>query len=383
MSAIVASKLEVTPVTSPSDRDAFVDLPFRLYARDPVWVAPLRRDLRKRLDRRSNPFFDHARAAYFLARREERVVGRISAHVDDRYNRFHATGREPAATGFWGFFECEDDAGAAHALFDAAGAWLGARGMRTMVGPASFTLNDDAGLLVDGFALPPMIQMTYNPPFYRDLVEGAGFEKAQDLWAYRLDASAEAPAELVAFGREAAERFSFRTLRMRDFDAEIDRFLRVYNQAWERNWGFCPMTEAEIRGHAKELKPIIDPSLVIVAEDGDEVAAVGLTVPNVNEAIIRMHGRYGPVATARLLWQAKRRRWEACRVFALGVRPGYRESGIAAHLYVETLAAARRGGYRWGEMSWILESNDAMNRAIRHMGGTVYKTYRMYERPAG
>ena len=381
MSIHVQGDVRVLPVRTKRDLAAFVDLPFRIYARDRNWVAPLRSDLRKQLDPRFNPFFDHARAEYFLARRGERVVGRISAHVDERYNRFHACGSEPDRTGFWGFFECEDDADAATALFDAAQAWLLGQEMRTMVGPASFTLNDEAGLLVDGFDAPPMLQMTYNPPYYERLVEKGEFAKAQDLWAYRLDTSAEAPADIVEFGREAAKHFTFRTLRMGEFDREIDRFLRVYNQAWERNWGFCPMTDAEIRGHAKQMKPIIDPLLVIVAEQGDEVAAVGLTVPNVNEAVIRMRGRYRPVATGRLLLQAKRRRWNACRVFALGVRPEFRHTGVGAHLYAQTLEAARRGGYRWGEMSWILESNDEMNRAIRHMGGEVYKTYRMYERP--
>jgi GNAT superfamily N-acetyltransferase len=381
MNILTSSALAITPVRSKADLAAFVELPHRVYGHDRNWVTPLRSDLQDRLDPRANPFFDHAVARYFLASRAGRVVGRISAHVDERYNRFHARGGEPDATGFWGFFECEDDRDAALGLFDAAGGWLASHGMRAMVGPASFTLNDEAGLLIDGFGTPPMIQMTYNPPYYEPLVEAVGFTKVQDLWAYRLDTSVEPPADLVAFGRTAMARFTFRTIRMSDFGAEIDRFLRVYNEAWERNWGFCPMTEAEIRMHAKDLKPIIDPALVIVAEEGSETVAVGLTVPNVNEAIIRMRGRYRPLATARLLWQAKRCRWEACRVFALGVRPGYRDSGVGAHLYVETLAAARRGGYRWGEMSWILESNDAMNRAIRHMGGTVYKTYRMYGRP--
>jgi GNAT superfamily N-acetyltransferase len=168
---------------------------------------------------------------------------------------------------------------------------------------------------------------------------------------------------------------------MRNFDAEIERFLSVYNRAWERNWGFCPMTDDEIRDHAKQLKPILDPNLVFVAEEGDEVAGVGLTIPDVNEALIHARGRLGPASAIRLLWKAKRRRWTACRVFALGVRSEYRRTGIGAHLYLDTLAAAKRGGYRWGEMSWILESNEEMNRAIRHMGGVVYKTYRMYSRP--
>ena len=376
-----SSTLTVMPAAGPAGMRAFIDLPFRLYARDANWVAPFRSDLRKQLDPQHGPFFDHGLATYFLARRGDRAVGRISAHVDGGFNTFHAGDPAASTTGFWGFFECEDDPDAAGALFDAAGSWLAGHGMTSMLGPASFSLNDQAGLLIDGFASPPMIEMTYNPPYYVPLVERAGFAKAQDLFAYRLDATAEPPADMVAFGRSAEDRFTFRTVRRRHFDAELDRFLRVYNAAWERNWGFSPMTEREIRHHAKQLKPVLDPSLVIIAEHDGEAVAVGLTIPNVNEEIIRMRGRYSPAGLARLLWRAKRRRWESCRVYILGVAREYRESGVGAHLYLDTLAAVRRGGYRWGEMSWILESNDAMNRAIRHMGGTVYKTYRMYERP--
>ncbi len=376
-----SSSVVVSPACGPDGMRAFVDLPFRLYRDDPNWVAPFRTDLTRQLDPARGPFFDHGRARYFLARRDDRVVGRISAHVDRAFNMFHADEPEAAAGGFWGFFECDDDPDAACALFDAAAGWLAGQGMSSMLGPASFSLNDQAGLLVDGFAAPPMIEMTYNPPYYRRLVESAGFTKAQDLFAYRLESTAEPPADLVALARSAETLFTFRTVRMRDFDAELERFLRVYNAAWERNWGFSPMTEREIRHHAKQLKPVLDPNLVIVGERGGETVAVGLTIPNVNEEIIRMHGRYSPAGLARLLWRAKRRRWESCRVYILGVRREFRESGIGAHLYLDTLAAVRHGGYRWGEMSWILESNDAMNRAIRHMGGTVYKTYRMYQRP--
>ena len=370
----------VAPTAGPAGMRAFVDLPFRLYAGDPNWVAPFRSDLRRQLDPGRGPFFDHGAARYFLARRGDRVVGRISAHVDRGFNVFHA-GEAAATTGFWGFFECEDDPEAAAMLFDSAAAWLAARGMSSMLGPASFSLNDQAGLLIDGFGVPPVVEMTYNPPYYRRLVESAGFAKAQDLFAYRLDTSAEPPADVAAFARSAEERFTFRTVRMRDFDAELTRFLGVYNAAWERNWGFSPMTEREIRHHAKQLRPVLDPNLVIVGERDGEPVAVGLTIPNVNEEVVRMRGRTTPVGLARLLWRAKRRRWDSCRVYILGVTREFRESGVGAHLYLDTLTAARRGGYRWGEMSWILESNGAMNRAIRHMGGTVYKTYRMYERP--
>ncbi len=373
--------VSVRPVRTRDELREFLRLPHRLYALDRNWVAPLNGEIRAKLDPRRGPFFEHGNARLFLARRGGRTVGRISAQVDRRHNAFHSMSQRIDSTGFWGFFECEEDPEAAGALFDAAGRWLGERGMSVMVGPASFTLNDEAGLLVDGFDSPPMLLMTYNPPGYARLIEGAGFEGVQDLLAYRLDTTAEPPPQVVEEARVAARQFSFRSIRMHDFEAEMRRFLGVYNVAWERNWGFCPMTEREIREHAKALKPVLDPDLVLVGESGGEVAAVALTVPNVNEVLVRARGRLGPVTLSRLLWRGRRRRWDSCRVVALGVRPEFRQTGIGAQLYVETLAAARRGGYRWGEMSWILESNAPMNRAIRRMGGTVYKTYRMYARP--
>jgi GNAT superfamily N-acetyltransferase len=374
------SDLRILTMTSPEGLGRFVDLPFRLYEGDRNWVPPIRAELRTKLDPSRGSFFRHGRAAYFIARRDGGDVGRISAHVDDAYNAFHSVEAEPDRTGFWGFFECDDDAGAAEALFDAAAGWLSAQGCDRMVGPASFTLNDEAGLLVDGFDAPPMVLMSYNPPLYERLVEKAGGEKAQDLYAYRLDADASPPPDVVAFAREAERDYSFRTLDMSRFGDEMRRFLEVYNHAWERNWGFVPMSDEEIRDHAKRLRPIIDPRLVFIAERSDEPVAVGLTIPDVNEVLIRARGRLGPATIARLLWRARRRSWTSCRVVALGVRREHRKTGIGAYLYVATLEAARRNGYRWGEMSWILESNDAMNRAIRHMGGRRYKTYRLYGR---
>lgn len=377
MRTMPASDLAVTRVASRADFSEFVRLPFRLYAADPNWVAPLLRDHHRELDRQRNPFFDHAEAAYFVARRAELTVGRISAHVDLRYNDFH----HPDATGFWGFFECEDDEDAARALFDEAAAWLRARGCTSMLGPASFTLNDVAGLLVDGYDSPPMILMAYNPPYYRRLVERAGFEKAQDLWAYRLDASAEVPEDIRAFARGAGDQgFTFRSMRRRDYRAEVERFAEVYNHAWERNWGFVPLTDREIRDHARRLRPIVDPALVVIAERDGSVAGAGLTLPDVNEELVRHRGRLGPLGAARLMYRLRTHRWSACRVFALGVKREHRETGVGAHLYIDTMEAARRRGFHWGEMSWILESNDAMNAGVRHMGGEVYKTYRMYVR---
>jgi GNAT superfamily N-acetyltransferase len=371
--------LEVVRVHRRREVKAFVDLPFELYRRDRNWVAPLRSDLKRMLDPKKNPFFEHAESALFLATENGRTIGRISAHVDHNYNRFHSTER-PDTTGFFGFFETIDDEDVAAALVAAAASWLVDRGMSTMVGPASFTLNDEAGLLVEGFDRPPMILMTYNPPYYERVLKAAHLEPVQDLYAYRLDADAEAPPEIRADAARADGRFTFRPLRLSDFDAEMDRFLAVYNDAWERNWGFVPVTEAELRDHADRLRQIIDPDLVIVAEEEGRPVAVALSLPDVNEVLIRARGRLGPISAARLLRKARKRSWEACRVFTLGVRKGYRRTGVGSHLYVDTLAAARKNGYRWGEMSWILESNTEMNRAIVRMGGERYKTYRMYAR---
>jgi GNAT superfamily N-acetyltransferase len=250
-----------------------------------------------------------------------------------------------------------------------------------MLGPASFTLNHVAGLLVDGFGSPPMMLMSYNPPYYERLIEAAGFEKAQDLWAYRLDASAPIPGDIRGFARSAEEDgFTFRPMERHAYWDEVSRFAEVYNEAWERNWGFVPFTDAEIGELAKRLRQIVDPSLVIIAERGGETAGAGLTLPNVNEELVRYHGHLGVRGAMRMLYRIRTHRWTSCRVVALGVKRAYRTSGVGAHLYVDTMEAARRAGFAWGEMSWILESNDAMNAAIRHMGGTVYKTYRMYAR---
>jgi GNAT superfamily N-acetyltransferase len=372
--------LEVVRVHERREMAKFIELPFELYRHDPNWVAPLRSDMKTMLNPSRNPFFEHAESALFLAIENGRTIGRISAHVDRDYNRFHSTER-PDTTGFFGFFEARDDEDAARALFAAASSWLADHGMSSMVGPASFTLNDEAGLLVDGFESPPMILMTYNPPYYERLMKAADLEPVQDLYAYRLDADSEVPPEIRADAARADGRFTFRPLRMADFDAEMDRFLAVYNDAWERNWGFVPVTERELRAHAERLRPIIDPDLVIIAEEEGRPVAVALSLPDVNEVLLRARGRLGPVSAARLLWKARKRRWEACRVFTLGVRKGYRRTGVGSHLYLDTLAAARKNGYGWGEMSWILESNVEMNRAIVRMGGERYKTYRMFSRP--
>jgi len=374
----MALDISVRPVTTGSDLNAFVKLPWKLYTGDPMWVPPLLFDVKRRLSPRHNHYFDHAEAEYFIAYRGSRPAGRITAQIDKNYD-MHWGGK----TGHFGWFEAEDDPAIARALFDAAADWLRNRDRDTMQGPYNFNINDECGLLVEGFDTPPMVLMTHNPSYYPRMFDNYGFKKAQDLLAYRLDATAEAPEDVrrYAEGIRRREGVRIREWKRKDFKNEMKKFLEVYNSAWEQNWGMVKLTEAELMAHELELKYLADHRLAFFAEtrEGDTMG-VSLTLPNLNEYLAQLNGHvYNLLPT---LWHPMivKKKYRSCRVFALGVKQEYRRTGVGAVFYYDTLTAAKRLGYEWGEMSWILESNEAMNRAIRHMGGEVYKTYRIYEK---
>jgi GNAT superfamily N-acetyltransferase len=349
-------------------------------------VPPLISERREFLDRTKNPFFQHGRAEYFLARRDGNVVGTIGAFTNDRYNEFQRVN-----TGFFGFFEVLDDPEAARALLVTAEAWARQAGHKTILGPAQFSTNDEVGLLVDGFDDPPRILMTYNPRRYADYLEAAGYKKAMDLWAYETSMSrfkdgGGLPPKLLRVAEKVRQRgkLHVRRLDMKDFDQEVERVKKVYNRSWERNWGFVPMTDPEFEHMGKQLKTIIDPELVVIVEADGEIVGFGLTLPDLSEPLRLAYPRPGfpeALTMLRLLWHWKvRRRVQWIRVFALGVLPEYRGQGVDALMYLETAKSALRRGYQRAEMSWILENNMMMNRGIRFMGGEVYKTYRMYEK---
>jgi len=370
--------LEVRPVRSRRELRRFVALPRRLHRDEPCWIPPLASERRRFLDRGRNPFFEHAEAEYLLAWRAGRVVGRISAHVDFRLNQLRGS-----AWGLFGFFECEPDAQAARALLAAAEDWLRRRACERMVGPMDFTLNHEAGLLVEGHDRPPQILEPWHPPHYAGLLEGHGLSKAMDLLKWELDVSDRSRIQPAII--ELAERLEpehgirIRHFRRRDLAAETRRFLDVYNTAWERSWGFVPLTEAEIEDYAHRLRRLLDPNWVMVAEnsDGDTVGAA-LTLPDYNQVLRRVGGRLLPLGWARAL--VARRRIDAVRVFALGVRPEYQHCGVAAALYVEHFEMAARTRQRGGEMGWVLETNTAMNRAMEGLGGRLVKRHRVYEK---
>jgi GNAT superfamily N-acetyltransferase len=358
----------------------FVDLAWTINARDPHWVPPLRMAVEGLLDRRKHPFHQHADAAYFLAERGGRPVGRIAAVVNHQYNRFHGD-----RTGFFGLFECADDADAARALVEAASAWLRERGMERMVGPMNLSTNDELsspGVLVEGFDTPPAVMMSHNPPFYARLLEGAGLAKEKDLLAYWM-ASPEPPARAVAAMERLARRIGvrIRPVRMRELKEEVRRVQEVYNAAWSQNWGFVPMTEAEFEHMAKEMRPVVDPELVLLAEkeDGEPVGFL-LALPDLNRAFRHLpDGRLFPFGVFRFLWH--RRRIRSLRVLTLGLKPGYQHLGLGAAMYLHAFRVGAERGYRTGEASWVLEDNQEMRGAMEKMGAAAYKRYRVFHAP--
>ena len=369
--------IRVDRVAGRADLRAFLRLPWRIYRNDPHWIPPLLVEQRKLLSRRRHPFHQHADVEYFLARRGDRIVGRIAAIVNHRHVEFSD---EPV--GFFGFFECDDDPAAARALFSRAEDWIAERGMKTIRGPMNFSTNEECGLLVDGFDQPPMLMMTHNPPYYERLLEGSGYRKSKDLLAY-LDARMEPPERLVRGVARVAERGGatvvVRPIRMKELASEIERISEVYNAAWERNWGFVPMTEAEFDEMAKQMKQIVDPELCLIAEVDGVVAGFGLSLPDYNQAIRHANGRLLPFGLLKLLWHS--RRIDQVRVITLGVKPEYRRYGLDAIMMLRGYEHSRKRGYKRSEASWILEDNGPMRRILEHLGWVVYKTWRVYDKP--
>ena len=369
--------LEVRPVASKRELNTFIKLPWRLYRNEPNWVPPLVFERKRFLDRSRNPFFKHAEVELFLAWRGDQPVGRISAQVDRNFNEF-----QHHEWGMFGFFESEDDPEVAAALLSSAAEWLRARRRDRMVGPMDFTTNDECGVLVDGYDLLPTVLTNWHHPYYPALIEGAGLTKAMDLYMWSLDvANREAvhPAIWrIAEEVESKYGITVRNMRKKDMEAEIGRFLEVYNAAWERNWGFVPLTEEEVRHYAKDLKQILDENWAFLAEKDGEPVGAALTLPDYNQVFRHLDGRLLPFGWAKFLWY--KRKIDRVRVFALGVKPEYQHTGVGAKLYERHWEAGERTRQGRGETGWTLESNKPMNRAMERMGGRVIRTYRVYER---
>lgn len=376
----VVSDVVVTPVTTASEKKEFIAYQYELYKHDPHFVPPLLMERNDFLNPKKNPWLEFGKMQLFLARRHGKIVGRISASEDPRYNEFH-----DVKVGWFGLFECIDDPAVAQALLGAAEAWVKARGLPQMMGPASFSCNGEWGTLIDGFDSPPVLLMPYNPRYYPKLLEGFGLSKVKDLWSWKIDIQKPVPEKIARIAEKvrAREGIVIRQANLKNWDAEVKRIKDIYNSAWEKNWGFVPMTEREFDHLAKDLKQILVPELTLMAEVNNEAIGFAITLPDANIALKATgNGRlttFGlPIGLAKLLLATKK--IKSGRLAILGIKAGYRKRGIDSVLMLDTFNNCRKQGWWGGDVGWTLEDNDMVNRAIDVFGCERYKTYRVYQK---
>jgi len=373
--------VQVAPVESKKELDAFIRLPWRIYTGNPHWVAPLRYTEKQRFSPKHNAFFLHAEVQLFLARRDGDVVGRISAQIDSEHNRYHGE-----RTGFFGFFECEDEPETARALLTAAEDWLRARDMEEIRGPFNFSANGEIGFLVEGFDSSPLPLMTYTPEYYLRLAEAAGYVKAKDVfaWKWRGAPVPDGPPRRMVNELRARPGVTIRRARKKDFDREVRTILDLYNDAWSERWGFVPATDAEAAQMAKELKLIVDPRIIPIVEIDGVPAGVALGVPDFNWAMKPLNGNLFPFGWLRFLWRLKVRRPSVGRLLLFGIKKEFRTRKWAGLLYLlcdEMYKGAVESNLDWAEFSWTLEDNGLINSLIMKVGAERYKTYRIYAKP--
>jgi len=370
--------LEIRPVRTKKDKKLFIDLEWQLNKNLPNWVSPLRMERAKVLNTKKNPFFQHAEIEMFIAFKEGRPSGRIAAILNESYNSFQNDN-----SGFWGFFECINDQETADGLFKAAADWLKNKGFENMYGPMNPSTNDEVGLLVDGFDTPPFMMMTHTQPFYPELAEKFGNTKAKDLYAWIADvadAKKNITEKMLRVSGKILKKYNItlRNLVVKDIDQEIKIIKDIYNNAWSRNWGFVPFSDAEIDHLAQDLKQIADQDMLFFAYKDNKPIAFSITLPNINEVLANIpSGRLLPGGIFKLLFGLKK--IKSVRVLVLGVKKEYQHIGLGSIFYIRSIEKALEKGYTKGEMSWILEDNHTMNRAIQAIGSKKYKTYRVYQ----
>jgi hypothetical protein len=373
---VSSNPVYVQPVSSRRDLRAFLELPYRLHSSSEYWVPPLRIERRLFLNRRLNAFFKHGKAQEFVARRGDRVIGRITAQFDESFNEFHKNN-----WGMFGFLEFEDDPDVVPALLESAKGWLRTHGRDHMIGPMDFTINDESGVMIEGFEREPMIKQPWHPPYYQQRCEEAGLTKAMDLLMWELDISDRDHMLPIIFtlAEQIEERHGvvLRKMSRRSLRKDMDRFADVYNQAWSENWGFSPYSKEDLDHYAQEMQLVFDPHWFMVAETKEgETVAVAITVPDINQVLKKMKGRLLPLGW--LYFLRRNKIIDRVRVGFLGVKPSFQHTGVAAALYVEHFNMATVTPQTWGEMGWILETNKDMNRAMEAMHGRIVRRYRVY-----
>jgi hypothetical protein len=368
--------LKIDIVQNKKDLKDFLALPWHIYKDDSCWVPPLLSEVKELLDTKKNPFWEHARKELFLVRKNGKVVGRIAAVVNDNHNNFHQE-----KTGFFGFFECINDYEVAKCLFDSAKEWCSKNNMKILRGPLSPSMNDECAFLLEGFDLPPVIMMAYTPPYYLELSERYGFKKAKDLYAFLFVEEEGIPERIIRIAEKVKKKTGvrIRAFDKKNFEKDVQSLKDIYNTAWEKNWGFVPLTEKEMDLTAKKLKSFYDPELVLFAEVNGEPVGVSVIVPDVNQMLKKLNGRLNLIGIIKALYY--KRKIDGSRALIFGFKKEYRNFGLNAALFAETVLNGGRLGYKWCELSWNLEDNDLINNFDSAAGGKLYKKYRIYEMP--
>ncbi|MEW6067750.1 MAG: GNAT family N-acetyltransferase [Nitrospirota bacterium] len=369
----MTNDLKIIEVRSKKDLYDFIKFPFTLYSQDSCYVPPLIKEVRDQFSHK-NPFFLHADVRFFLAKKNGKTAGRIVSIINHRHIEFH---NEKA--GFFGFFESLNDYEISSVLLNRASEVLKKQGMEIMRGPMNFSTNEECGFLIEGFNEPPMLMTPYNPPYYNDLMEKYGMIKAKDLYAYIVDIPEELPEKIYKAAEIAIKNAtSVRPVNKKRFDHEMNIFKEVYNSAWEKNWGFIPLTDEELTHLGKRLKTIIVPELTLIAEKDNKPVGFFGAVPDFNFVLQKMRGRLNPITIAKAFYYSKK--IKDMRLLLLGIKAEYRRRGVDAVLFKEGFKEAKKRGYKRAELSWILEDNLPVQMLVKMIGGNLYKKYRIYEK---
>lgn len=374
----MSDNIEVTLVETESDKKKFIDFPYDFYKNNEYWVEPLRFDVKNNLDEKKNPLYTHSKLKMWVARKNGNIVGRIAGIINDNHNKFHED-----KTGFFGFFECINDQKVANKLFEKAVQFSKENGMDNLRGPVNPSINDECGLLIDSFDKPPVMLMPYNPEYYSGLLESFGFKKAKDLHALWIskDVVNNEPMmkklDRISDMILKKENLTVRKVNMKDFTNEVLRIMEVFNDAWEKNWGFVPMTKEEFMFVAANLKLAVEPAYVEFAEIDGKTVGFSLALPDINQAIKGLNGKLFPFGVFKFLLNKKK--IDRLRVIIMGVKKDYQKKGIDAIFYRNIIREANKRGIKGAEISWVLEDNYAMKQTAEKLGAKVYKTYRMYD----
>ncbi|MBA4162211.1 MAG: N-acetyltransferase [Novosphingobium sp.] len=380
------AEITVTPVTDKAGLKAFIDLAYRLNRSDPNWVPPLRGEVMEMLTPGKNPFHEHARMQLFLAHRGGEAVGRISAHIDELALAQPAEQGMGPGTGNWGLFEAAD-AEVAHALIEAAEAWLRGQGMTRVLAPLSLSIWEEPGLLTKGHDHPPTVMMGHNNAAYQGWIESDGYKQAKKLATYALDIRGEFPPLIKRIVQSGArnERIRIRPVELKHFDREARIICEILNDAWSDNWGFVPFTEAEIVHTGKKLRPLVREDLIMIAEYDGRPVAFMMTLPDLNEVIARIGGKLFPFGWARLLWWLRKPHGKTMRVPLMGVLKEYQSSRLASQLAFMMIETIRRHstatyGFKRGEIGWILEDNQGMIAIADAIESSINREYTIYQK---